>query len=84
MFDYIGAIYHGDPIHTPAPNPLDDRNGALRRRLERVRQEMGDSFAGELETALRMEFNGSRKWAFLRGFRLGGQFMLAVVDGGGD
>lgn len=80
MLDYISAIYHGDPIRTPAPNPLDNRGAALCGHLERVRREMGAAFAGELERTLRVELNGGREWAFQRGFQLGGQLMLAFLD----
>lgn len=80
MFNYINAIYHGDPIHTPAPNPLDNRGAALWHHMERIRQEMGESFARELEATLRVELSGGRKWAFERGFQLGGQLMLALLD----
>lgn len=84
MFDYISALYHGDPIHTPSLSPLDNRGAALCHHLERVRQEMGESFANELERTLRVELNGGREYAFHSGFQLGGQLMLAFLDSGED
>ncbi len=80
MFDYIGAIYHGDPIHTPASSPLDNQDSALSRHLERVRREMGTAFTNELERTLRVELNRGRARTFQDGFRLGGQLMLAFLD----
>ena len=80
MFDYINTIYHGDPIHTPAFNPLDNRGSALCGHLEQVRREMGAAFADELERTLRVELNGGREWAFQRGFQLGGQLMLSFLN----
>lgn len=82
MFDYTAAIYHGDPIHTHPPCPLDNQDTALFRELEQVRQEMGPSFAGRLDKILRVELNGGRKRAFQDGFRLGGRLMLDFLDGG--
>ena len=84
MFDYISALYHGDPIHAPAPNPLDNRDAPLCRHLERIRQEMGAAFVNELEAALRVELNGGREWAFEEGFQLGGQLMLTFLNNEAD
>ena len=81
MFDYIGAIYYGDSIHTPVSTQLDDPDSTLSRHLERVRREMGRPFAGELEYALLLELNSGRERAFRQGFQLGGQLMLAFEDG---
>lgn len=80
MFDYISAIYHGDPIHVHPPCPLDARDTALLRELDQVRREMGGAFANKLETALRVELNGGRERAFQDGFRLGGLLMLNMLE----
>ena len=81
MFDYISAIYHGEPIHTHAQCPLDDQEATLFHLMGQVRQEMGKPFADELDDHIRAEINVGREWAFRDGFRLGGQLMLSVLDG---
>ena len=80
MFDYISAIYHGEPIHTDGACPLDDQEATLYRLMGRVRREMGSSFADELDDHIRAELNVGREWAFRDGFLLGGQLMLAILD----
>ena len=75
MFDYINAIYYGDPIHTPASSPQDS---ALSRHLERVRREMGAPFADRLDGILRVELHGTQSDAFRDGFQLGGLLMLNI------
>lgn len=80
MFDYINAIYYGDPIHTPASSQLDDQNSTLSRHLERVRREMGESFARKLDETLRVELHGTQSDAFRDGFQLGGLLMLNILE----
>lgn len=80
MFDYISAIYHGDPIHSHASCPLDDQEATLFHLMVQVRQEMGKPFADELDDYIRAELNVGREWAFRDGFQLGGQLMLTVMD----
>lgn len=80
MFDYINAIYYGDPIHMPVPTQLDDPDSTLFRHLERVRREMGGPFAQKLDAALRVELHGAQSAAFREGLRLGGQLMLNILE----
>ncbi len=82
MYDYISAIYHGEPLHGRGPCPLDDEDATLSCLVARVRLEMGGPFADELGDYIRAELNEGREWAFRDGFQLGGQLMLAVLEGG--
>ena len=81
MFDYISAIYHGEPLHTREACPLDDQDATLCRLMGRVRQEMGTPFADQLDDYIRAELNVGQEWAFRSGFRLGGRLMQSVLDG---
>lgn len=79
MSDYISQLYHGEALHVNAPCPLDNEGTALFQHMERVRRELGDPFARELDGILRHELNGGRTWAFHDGFQLGGRLMLELL-----
>ena len=79
MSDLISQLYHGEALHVNAPCPLDNDGAALSRHMERVRREMGEPFARELDGILRRELNGGRTWAFYEGFRLGGRLMIELL-----
>lgn len=80
MFDYISAIYHGDPFHAPAADPFEDETTALSLRLAQVRAALGDAFAQKLAGDFRAELCGAQATAFRDGIQLGGRLMLNILE----